>query len=229
MTFTGGGVGDLDAGRPQAEQGEAHRHAVVVVRLDAGGPRRARVHDETVGLLVGLDAGPPELAHHRGYAVGLVPADELDPGHPGGPVGEHGDRGQGLGHVGHVAHVDVAQAVQGARARHGGGRGGALHAGAHRTEQVGEPGVSLAAAGPEPPDRHPTSDHGRGCEEVRRGRRVGLDLVRRRPVAARRYHQHRTRLQLRALVADGDTERGHDRGGEPDERARHQPGGDRQP
>jgi hypothetical protein len=63
---------------PQAEEGEAHGHAVVVVGLHHGRPGRPRVHDEAVVLLVGLDPAPLQLAHGVADAVGLLAADEAD-------------------------------------------------------------------------------------------------------------------------------------------------------
>ena len=63
---------DDGAGRAQAEDGERHRHAVVVVGLDAGRrrPLPGGRDGEAVGLLDGVDTAALQLRDDRVDAIG---------------------------------------------------------------------------------------------------------------------------------------------------------------
>ena len=56
-------IPDADSVRDETGDGKAHRHSMVVVRLDVGGLRSARIDDEAVLLLVGADPQAPQLGH----------------------------------------------------------------------------------------------------------------------------------------------------------------------
>ena len=53
------GVGNGDPRRPEAQQSEAHRHAVIGIGLHGAGPRSTRMHDQTIWLFAGFDPQPP--------------------------------------------------------------------------------------------------------------------------------------------------------------------------
>ena len=56
--------------------GEGHRHPVIALRIgDAAGRRARAVHDEAIGVLVGVDAERPEAGDQRGDAVALLDAE----------------------------------------------------------------------------------------------------------------------------------------------------------
>src|SRR5262249_38929564 len=54
-------VQDLDAGRHEADHGEAHRHAMVVVRVHLRRTGNAGVYDEPVALFFRANAEPVQL------------------------------------------------------------------------------------------------------------------------------------------------------------------------
>src|SRR5688572_8842647 len=89
------GVGDLDAFDDEAEEGEAHGHPVVVIRLDPTRLGTSGIHGKAGFFLGGRDADPAELGDGGGDAVGLVAPDEVDAGDAGWSVGEDGDDGEG--------------------------------------------------------------------------------------------------------------------------------------
>src|SRR5579871_5214386 len=75
----------------QADQSQAHRHAVVFVGFDLGAMQRARRNSQTVGELLHFRA---ELAKFSGKSVntvGLFMADMRDVANPRWPVGEASD------------------------------------------------------------------------------------------------------------------------------------------
>src|SRR5438093_9701052 len=73
---------DLDAGDAQAEQGEGHRKAVIVVRVHCGGMHGPWADEEAVGLFDGVHPGTPQLLYDGADAVRLLAAHEPHTAHP---------------------------------------------------------------------------------------------------------------------------------------------------
>ena len=67
-----GGILDFDAGHLQAENGEAHRHAMVVVGFDFRAVQRRREDRERVALLDDFRAALGQFRPQRDHALALL-------------------------------------------------------------------------------------------------------------------------------------------------------------
>lgn len=121
-----GGVFDEDVGAAEADDCEAHGHAVVVVgvELDGGGgeghlPFGGRDgHDIVVAHdgAIDFDVELGEFVAERFDAVGFFDAEcaqAAEDGHPGGEAGDGGEGHRGVGHGGEVGHDGFERAGAG--------------------------------------------------------------------------------------------------------------------
>ena len=171
----------------EADEREAHRHAMVVVGVDRRRtkPLRRRDH-QVVGALLHFGAHLAQLGRHRRDAVGLLDPPARDVAQPARPVGEQRGHRQRHRRIGDVVEVEI-ESLQ----RPACGPRGLDPVVAHRDartellERLGEAHVTLDAAPADALHPHrPAADRPSG-EEVRRRRSIALDEHRARAAVAR--------------------------------------------
>ncbi len=155
---------------------------MVVIGLDRRCDGRPRMHGESVGILDGVDTEPSQFGHDGGESVGLLVADESDPGHRRRTLGEDRHRRHRLGRVGDLPEIGADSPQD--TATYGDRLSFDADLGAHLGEDIDEPHVSLQGVDTESGNRHRSPTDGRSREEVRRRRRIRFDLVVLRAVTA---------------------------------------------
>ena len=173
-------VVDPHARRLRPRDCEAHRHAVVVVRVDRRRLQPAafrRVDRQLVLPLVYLRPQLRQLLRQRRDAVGLLHPQRVQAADRRLALGEQGDDRQRLRRVGHAGEVHVGP-FQPAGAADGDEVGAEDQVRPHRMQHVGEAHVSLEATLAQPLHGHlrPLMHRGRS-EEVRRVTGVRLHRV----------------------------------------------------
>src|SRR5205823_4981944 len=144
-------------------QRQAHRHAVVVVRLDLGSVQRPRGDREPVRPYFYFRTQAPQFGRQCRDAVCFFVADVGDIADARRPVGEAGDCGQGHDRVadGIHVHVDAAEGT----ALDGNAGFALLDAAAHLLKQVHEADVALETVFGKPLDGDVAAENRRGGPE----------------------------------------------------------------
>jgi len=197
LEVVGEGLGDagrvLDPHRQavgiERGQREAHRHAVVVVGVNAGSAPCCRRRDgDEVGTFLHRGAELAQLGGHGGEPVGFLDAPAGDVAQRAGAVGIQRQHRQGHRRVGDVVAVEVDRAQRPGAARHFHPVRAAPDVGAHQAHGVEETDVALdrvlAHAGDAQRAAGAGGDRAQ-CHEVAGGGRIRLDVdLARRAVAA---------------------------------------------
>ena len=164
-------VGDEDPGLAEADEGEAHGHAMVVVGFDRRRAKWTGVDRETVWKFVDREAQAAEFGDDGQHAVGLFEPHVSDVANAGGAAGEGGDAGERLGGIADVVHVDIDPVERLASGRSG--QGDALRAPfgatAHLHKDVDKPYIALQCLAIQTLDGDATARHGCGREEIAGG------------------------------------------------------------